>query len=136
MFTLFFTLVKPLLSQRTFGKIEIHGSNQSKWKPIVHEAIPAEILPVYLGGKNFSSILNVRVSNTFVLITTHAFCLWDKEIIWDLFVQKAGKVDGKEENAEGLMSVTVGAGEKLPMELDIDASNAVLKQVPHSVQKQ
>ena len=42
-------------------------------------------------------------------------------------MQKAGKVDGKEENAEGLMSVTVGAGEKLPMELDINASNAVLK---------
>ncbi len=49
-FDLLFSLVKPLLSEKTLSKLSIFGNDPDIWKPALLAEIPAEILPVSYGG--------------------------------------------------------------------------------------
>ena len=51
-FAMLFQLVRPLLSQRTFGKIEIFNSNSSKWTEVLLNAMTRDQLPIKFGGSN------------------------------------------------------------------------------------
>ncbi|CAG7824112.1 unnamed protein product [Allacma fusca] len=57
-FSIIFGVVKPVLSQHTFGKILIFDSNASKWIPLLQKAIPLDKLPISCGGHNLKSVLN------------------------------------------------------------------------------
>jgi len=50
MFTMLFTLVKPLLSQATIDKFHIYGTDEKEWRAALLEYIDADQLPVYYGG--------------------------------------------------------------------------------------
>ncbi|CAG7725861.1 unnamed protein product, partial [Allacma fusca] len=59
-FSLLFNLIKPILSQRTFGKVYVFDSNDTKWKPVLRQIVSEDRLPVAWGGKNVDSVLNVK----------------------------------------------------------------------------
>jgi hypothetical protein len=54
-FSIFFSIIKPLMSARTLGKLEIFTSNANKWKPAIKTHIKEDQLPVAFGGTNPSS---------------------------------------------------------------------------------
>ena len=49
-FEMVYSMIKPLLHERTIRKISIHGHDPSIWKPALLTKIPAECLPVSYGG--------------------------------------------------------------------------------------
>ena len=45
-----YSLVKPLLNERTLSKIHFYGHDSDTWKQALLAKIPAECLPVSYGG--------------------------------------------------------------------------------------
>ncbi len=64
-FQLFFSLMKPLLSMRTLGKLEIY-TTPNKWAPVLSSNIPADQLPIEFGGTQ-TGRRRVSIGNTLKL---------------------------------------------------------------------
>ena len=60
-FSILFSLIKPLLTARTMAKLQIHASNAAKWKVALLNNVPADQLPTKYGGTK-SLALNVMTS--------------------------------------------------------------------------
>ena len=86
--------MKPLLSQRTFGKIQIYDTNESKWKPVLAKAVPPNQLPALLGGPKLTK--------------------WDESL-------GLSELDLDDENngQAGKSSVNVPAGKSLSIEIKV-----------------
>ena len=93
--------MKPLLSQRTFGKIQICDTNASKWKPILTEAVPRDQLPALFGGPKLTQL--------------------DELLGLD-------ELDLDEDNKgqPGRSCVTVGSGKTSPVELKVPLEGSIL----------
>jgi len=50
LFKLGFAIVKPFMSGKTVGKLEIYGTDKKKWIPVLRSRVPEEILPPHYGG--------------------------------------------------------------------------------------
>jgi len=100
-FTSLFAVIKPLLSQRTFGKFHIYGKDESVWRPALLESIPNTILPVHLGGTN------ANIDKSYADVPEEA------------------KVEEEEEEL-GFLQVTVPAGGTLNVDFRVDEGNSII----------
>jgi len=55
LFSLFFAIIKPFLSNRTKNKMEFYGEQKKKWMPAILSMVSEEILPPYYGGTRAGS---------------------------------------------------------------------------------
>jgi hypothetical protein len=53
-FTILWSLMKPLLSEATLSTVEIYGFNSDEWKPFLKSFLPVDQIPSRYGGSNTS----------------------------------------------------------------------------------
>jgi hypothetical protein len=49
-FAVLFAMLKPFIPKHTLDKIDVFGSDQTKWKKVVAERYPLDKIPPFWGG--------------------------------------------------------------------------------------
>jgi len=73
-FAFVFSLVKPILSERTLKKIAVLGNDPNIWKPALLADIPAEMIPVSYGGTKIDPVDGNPHCSSLVLKTKSKLC--------------------------------------------------------------
>ncbi|CAG7636611.1 unnamed protein product [Allacma fusca] len=110
-FMILYGMIKPLLSAHTLGKVQIFGNEPQKWKKAVLTGIPSNQLPKHWGGTKEGN--DEYCSNTVCMGGT---------VPTKYYANGQVSTDGSDD-----ITLTVGAGSKFEMDLDIAVPNSSLK---------
>jgi hypothetical protein len=109
-FMILFGMIKPLLSAHTLGKVQIFGSEPQKWKKALLDEIPSNQLPKHWGGTKEGK---------------DEFC--SGTVCMGGTVPAKYLAGASNDGGDDLITLTVGAGQKFEMDIEIAVPNATLK---------
>jgi len=111
-FTLFFPMIKPFISQQTIRNFRIFGTDRAQWTAALLDEIDPSQLPVHYGG---------------TLADPDGNPMYLSKICMGGEVPRSYYLTKKPQPSDNMESVVVSRGSKKKLEFNIQETNSVLK---------